>query len=146
MPLDRSFLEQNTVQLARLHALIKRLGDEDLGRSVGGGWTVASALAHVAFWDRRAVVLLERWEREGVKPSEADSSAINEAALQQWLAIPPRQVAQMALANSEAAQRKLESVAPEILERNLAIGGGVDIMRGRHWSEHIDQIERALKG
>src|SRR5689334_1745714 len=125
MPVDRSFIEQNKGERARLQKLIERLSDQDLARSVGGGWTVASTLAHMAFWDRRALVLLERWEHEAVKPSEADSAAINEAALPLWMAIPPREAARIALASAEAVERKLKTVAPEILEQNDAVGGGV---------------------
>jgi hypothetical protein len=146
MALDQSFLERNKAEHARLKSLIERLSDQDLDRSVGGGWTVAAALAHVAFWDRRALTLLERWEREGVKPSEADSAAINGAALPLWLAIPPREAARIALSSAEAVRKKLETVAPEVIEQNVAVGGGVNITRATHWAEHIDQIERALKG
>ena len=65
MPIDRAFLERNKNEHARLRQLIARLSDADLVRPVSGGWTVAAALAHMAFWDGRVLVSLERWEREG---------------------------------------------------------------------------------
>ena len=145
MPVDRSFVERNRAETARLRDLVARLTEDDLHRSVGGGWTVSAALAHLAFWDRRAIVLLEKWEREGVGPSGADSGPINEAALPQWLAIPPRESAQMALNSAEEVDRKLESVDPEILEQSVAIGSPINVIRANHRAEHIEQIEQALK-
>jgi hypothetical protein len=33
----------------RLEVVVGRLSDADLGRDLGGGWTVSVALAHLAF-------------------------------------------------------------------------------------------------
>jgi hypothetical protein len=90
-------------------------------------------------------VLLERWEREGVGESGTDGAAINEAALPAWLAIPPREAAQMAIDSAKAVVQKLETIAPEILEQAVAIGSPIRFARADHWSEHIEQIERTLK-
>jgi hypothetical protein len=146
MPIDRSFIEQNRTVLEKLQKLIASLSDQDLAHSLGDGWTVAVALAHIAFWDQRALVLLERWEHEGgVTPSSADAEAINEAALPAWLAIPPREAAKLALMSAPIVAGKLENVAPEILEQNEALNAGVRILRAAHWTAHIEQIERTLK-
>ncbi|MGH2558661.1 MAG: DinB family protein, partial [Thermomicrobiales bacterium] len=99
--MDQSIIDGNAVAQKRLRALVGQLSDDDLRRDIGDGWTVAAALAHVAFWDRRAVVLLERWERDGVSPSPADVDAINDAMLPQWRAIPPRAVVEDTLAIAE---------------------------------------------
>lgn len=44
------FLTENAASLRRLEALALRLTDTDLTRSTSYGWTVASLLAHLAFW------------------------------------------------------------------------------------------------
>jgi hypothetical protein len=144
MAADRSFIEKNRAELARLKALLGRLSDADLARSVGGGWTVSAALAHLAFWDQRALVLLERWEKEGYQDSPYDSPAINDASLPFWLAIPPRSVLKLTLESAEAVDRKVEAVPPELIAQIIAGGLPINPVRGEHRSEHIEQIEEAL--
>ena len=46
-------LRRNAEATNRLQALVARLEETDLARSLGGGWTVRFALAHLAFWDAR---------------------------------------------------------------------------------------------
>ena len=46
-------LRRNAEATRRLHALVARLEETDLERSLGGGWTVGFALVHLAFWDAR---------------------------------------------------------------------------------------------
>src|SRR5215467_13798454 len=90
----------------RLQRLVERLTEEQLAASLGGGWTVAVALAHMAFWDRRVMAQVHRWQREGRGPNardEIDSGIINEASLAQWQALAPRAAAREALAAAEAA-------------------------------------------
>ena len=129
---DRSYIAQNDAQRARLRAVAERLSDEQLGRSLDGGWTVAAALAHLAFWDRRAVVLLEKWEREGYEPITVDPDVLNEALLAEWLALPPREAARLALSAAESVDRKLETVNPELIEAIAAAGNARWIVRAAH--------------
>ena len=60
---------KNAEERERLAALVARLGDADLERPLSHGWTVRDALVHLAFWDLRAVTLIERYEAHGVSPS-----------------------------------------------------------------------------
>jgi hypothetical protein len=55
MTLDQSFIELNRASTNRIRALAARLSDEELQHPVGEHWTVAIALAHLAFWDRRVM-------------------------------------------------------------------------------------------
>jgi hypothetical protein len=68
MSLDRSYLEQNTVERERLRALVARLGDDELRSSVNEHWTVAGVLGHIAFWDARALALADKLERGHSRP------------------------------------------------------------------------------
>jgi hypothetical protein len=145
MAVDRSFVERNSAERQRLKNLLSQLSDEDLTRSVGGGWTVAATLGHLAFWDQRAFTLLERWERQGVGPSDMDTDLLNRAALPLWLALPPRKAVELALAAAEAVDRKLETVSDEIVEWCFSPQTPIAIFRAEHRGEHIDQIQDALK-
>ena len=79
---ERPFIERNAVERARLEALVARLSNDDLARTLDGGWTVAAKLAHLAFWEQRALVLLAKWQREGaVRPSPVDEDVVNDALL-----------------------------------------------------------------
>src|SRR5882672_2875973 len=60
MSVDRSYIARNETERTRLRALVARLSDTDLARPLPAGWTVAGVLAHLAFWDQRALALLER--------------------------------------------------------------------------------------
>ncbi len=144
MPVDRPYVASNAAQRQRLQALVERLSDEELGRSLGTAWTVSAALAHLAFWDRRALLLLERWEREGVKVSAVDVDSINDAALPLWLAVPPRAAAREAAAAAEALDRKLEALSAEMVQSIVASGSMRPLERWHHRRDHLDEIERAV--
>jgi hypothetical protein len=134
-------------QRDRLQQLASRLSDEQLRTDLGGGWTVAVALAHMAFWDRRVVAQLERWRSLGRGPGpqdEFDSVVINDAALAQWQALPPRAAANEALAAAEAADQAVAQADSAVLQHVIAQKGPFSLPRAIHREEHLDQIERAL--
>lgn len=59
MTVDGPYAELNRASTGRLRALAARLTDEELRQRVGEHWTVAIALAYLAFWDRRTLVTLD---------------------------------------------------------------------------------------
>jgi len=147
---DRSHEAQNDAERERLRALVARLSDEDLGRPMPADWTVAAVLAHIGFWDARALFLLDKWGR-GAEPSSADDEPedvdwINDAAKPIFLALPPRVAAQLALRLAEEADGKVQAQSDEMLDRIRAAGSPLDPMRANHRKEHLDDIERALSG
>lgn len=144
MAADRSYVSRNREARERLQAVVRRLSDEDLRRPLGEGWTVAASLAHVAFWDRRAVVLVERFEKGGVRPSPVDVDVINDAALAQARLIPPRLAADEAVTAAKALDERLEALSDDLLAANLANGGPLRLDRASHRNDHLDEIERAL--
>src|SRR5258707_1146677 len=146
MSVDRSFVERNKAELARLRTLVAKLSDADMAKSLGDGWTVGAALAHLPFGDQRGGVLLDRWEKEGVKADPYDSLVINRASLPHWLALTPSAIRDLVLKAAEAADKKLEGTKQEILDwLDKQEDPPIRIVRGLHRAEHIEQIERALK-
>jgi hypothetical protein len=149
MAVDRSHAAHNKTQRERLRALVNRLSDDDLRRSLSAGWTVASVLAHLAFWDQRALVLLERWERGGQESAprpinRPDVDWINDSAKALCLALPPRAAAQLAATIADAVDRKIEALPEELVAANAAAGNPINLLRAEHRLEHLDEIERAL--
>jgi hypothetical protein len=145
---DETDRGQDHLERNRLQALLQRLSDADLARPLDDGWTISATLAHLAFWDRRAALLVERWLRDGSAPGPSDLipdiDTLNEAALPQWRAISPRAAATEALAAAEAADLALDRASPALIEQIVAAGRPINPARARHRREHIDQIERAL--
>jgi len=114
-----------------------------------GGWTVAAQLAHVGFWDARAVFALEKWGR-GVEPPPGDYepedvSWINDSAKPLALALPPRMAAQLSLRLAEEADKGIAALSDELVEK-IRVAGPFNISRAEHRREHLDDIERTLGG
>ena len=135
----------NAATRERLAALLDRLTDEQLAHDVGGGWTVTTLLAHLAFWDRRVAAIVERWQRDG-RPSASpvDDDPINEALGPIWSAVPPREAARLALQAAELADARLEALSGPLADAAL-LRDILNPFRSEHRIEHIDQIEQALQ-
>jgi hypothetical protein len=140
----QSIVEKNRSEHENLARLVSRLTDEELARPLESGWTAAAALAHLAFWDARAVLLIEKWKREGVGPSPADIDIINDSAMVLYLAIPPRRAAELAVGKSAEINRVIETLAPEMVEKIQTIGTAVHLTRFEHKRTHREEIERAV--
>lgn len=149
MPIDRSYVEENRRQLARLRALVDRLTDQELARPMPAGWTVAAVLAHLAFWDQRIVTLVDRWgpDGRGAAPRAFDEAAvdwINDAGKPLCLGLSPRAAARLAVDAAEAADRRVAALTEDLLAANEAAGRPITVRRAEHRREHLDEIERAL--
>jgi hypothetical protein len=145
---DRGYVSENDSERARLRALVARLSDADLARPLPAGWTVAAVLGHLAFWDQRTVVLLDTWQKNGVTPPqhhEADTDWINDAGKPFLLALPPRELADLAVSIAEAVDRKVAALPDDIVTRNTAAGSPLNLRRAEHRREHLDEIESALR-
>ncbi len=149
MPVEQSVIANNTATRERLRTLVARVSDEELARPLGDGRTIASILGHVAFWDRRVLVLLERWTRGDAHPAPADTEPedvdwINDAADGFFRQIPPRDLAHFALRTAEDVDRQVERVTPELVAAIRAAGEPISLGRFHHRGEHLDEIERLL--
>ena len=141
---DASFLEGNAAATARLEKLIGRLSDGDLGRDLGGGWTVAVALSHLAFWDRRVAYVLTRWTDGGEPHSELDDDVVNTALEELHKAVEPRAAARLAVDAAKSADAAITRVPDAIASRLVAEDHAYLLRRTNHRTEHIEQIEAAL--
>ena len=69
-------------------AWLPRLTDEELLHPVGEHWTVAIVFAHLAWWDRRVMVVLDMTERNGKLFVPEIDLCVNDLSLPLWAAIP----------------------------------------------------------
>jgi hypothetical protein len=141
---DEAIVAANEEATRELAALLARLSDADLERDLGEGWNVATALAHAAFWDRRALRVFERWQRDGTPYRDQDDDILNDALLDEWRALPPRAAADLALVAARAVDAVVVEL-PDAITASLTADGNEFLMRRyNHRREHIEQIEAAL--
>jgi len=148
MAADRSYVAENRAQLERLRALVDKLSDRELAGPMDAGWTVAGVLAHLAFWDQRIVVLVDRWaDGRGTPPPAYDQAAvdwINDAGKPLCLALPPRVAARMAVDAAIAADERVVGLSEAQLAAIAPGGHPINPLRAEHRREHLDEIERTL--
>jgi len=151
MPPKPSYVGHNTRERARLRTLVERLSDDDLGSAVNESWTVAGVLGHIAFWDGRALFLTDKLMRgepfslSDEEPEDVDW--INDASRPLIHAIAPREVAMLAVRIADETDRRVASLAPELIARSWPEdpNSPLNPLRAAHRGEHLDEIEAALK-
>lgn len=143
--MDRPFVVENARALERLRNLVKQITDDELGYFLWEGWTVAAALAHLAFWDQRALVLMKKWKISGVAASPIDDDVTNDSILPFCSAIPSRAGANLALSCAEKIDWELENAPDDLINDVKKLGEKFRLYRCAHRKEHLDQIEKVLK-
>lgn len=142
-------LDANDRERRRLVVLLAGLDDAALSEGVEGRWTVAAKLAHLAYWDRFAQALLERWARgedyaTDTLPAFHDD-VVNDAMLTEHLAVPPREAGRLAIAAAEAIDAALHALSAETAARLLTDHDAAWLLRRHnHRAEHLHEIEGAL--
>ena len=144
MPMDRSFIELNRASTARMRALAARLTDEEMQTRVGEHWTVGIVFAHLAWWDRRVMYVLDMTEKDGRLFIPEIDIFVNDLSLPLWAAIPPRAAARIAIETAETLDKRLEDYSPELLEEIYNYNKRW-VIRALHRGEHLDEADTALK-
>ena len=101
-------------------------------------------LVHLAFWDRRALFVLEMTEQAGKLVAPKFDDSLNDLELPFWAAIPVREAVRLAVESAEALDEKLANYPPEL----LAVVDTFNhrwVSRAAHRNLHIDEAEVALK-
>lgn len=143
--MDRSFIELNRASRDRMQTLAGRLSDEELLTKVGEHWTVAIVYAHIAWWDRRVMYVLDMTEKDGKLFIPEIDIFVNDLSLPLWAAIPPRDAVQIALETAEAVDKRLEEYSSTLREEIYNYNKRW-VIRALHRNEHLDEAEAALKG
>lgn len=146
---DRSYVDQNARAFERLRALVERLDEVELLAPVNEYWTVAGVLGHIAFWDARVLSLADKMER-GVPfaPSDTDPEDvdwINDASRELIHAVPPVELARLALRIAEETDTRVATLPPDRLWPRDP-DSPIYSVRATHRGEHLDEVEAALRG
>lgn len=143
------YSQQNSDSRRRLQTLVRGLSTADLGRSTDYGWTVAALLAHLAFWDHRVSVILQRWQTDGFDPSPIDSAAVNDSLRVICHALDPYVAAELALSAAEKVDAELDTLSAELTNQIETHAAATETQfrmnRSLHRNGHLDDIEALLK-
>jgi len=144
--MERQYVIENARERERLRKLVNEMTDKELTLIIyKEGWTIAAALAHLAFWDERRLVLVRKWKQKGVTPSPFDEDIINDALVPFLLAIPPRKAANLSILTAEAVDHELEEASPDLITAIKSLGDRHALNRSIHRKMHLDEIEVLLK-
>jgi len=146
MSVDRSYVEENDRERARMRGVVERLDDAALRLAVNEFWTVAGVLGHIAFWDGRVLSLADKLQRgepfaADEEPEEVDW--INDASRPLIHAVPPLDLARLALDIAEETDARVASLPPERMWP-ADPSSPINALRASHRGEHLDDIEAAL--
>jgi riboflavin biosynthesis pyrimidine reductase len=152
---DRVFIAKNAASRRHLASLVERLRESDLRLlTEEGGWTIAQALGHLAFWDRS---MATRWrlaadaagdggaiEPIGIPDTMTDAINLPLAALlDTW-------TSQIGIGIGRQAVEAADSVDALVLElagrlpEGLAVERQSLVNRWSHREAHLEEIEKAL--
>ena len=144
MPVSDEIARSNRTQTGRHRALARRLTPEMLAVRLPRGWTVAVALAHIAFWDRQRLCLMRRWAAGDSCHGGYDGEVFSEVLLPFLEIIPADRVAALAVETAEEVDAFLLAVPDAVVEAALARPDRPNLDRGMHREYHLDRIEWAL--
>ena len=119
-----------------------RLDEADLHRPLGGRWTVAYALAHLAFWDVRQHVALQSYARGEGFPAE--DKAVNDTLETVAAMLSAEATGSEAVRGAELVDATVAGLTEAQCESLIADGLDWAVERWRHREDHIAQIEAVL--
>ncbi len=140
-----AYSDKNACGLERLISLAEGLTDEELSTPLSSGWTVSGILAHLAFWDLRAITLLRNWKQTGISPSPIDVDIVNEAMREHCIAIAPQTSVKLAISAAVAIDTEIDQLDEATVHDVETNGKTVRLDRATHRQMHLDQIEKALR-
>jgi uncharacterized damage-inducible protein DinB len=145
---DRSFQRANDESRQRLTRLTETLTPAQMQVDLGEGWTVTSALAHMAFWDRWQA---ERWSQSlAGKWTSADESVIaaehlaNVALHPFWAGLEADYVPALAVAAATRIDSLIAAAPDSVVDAIEGTPSAYLLHRYRHRNEHLDHIDRSI--
>ncbi len=144
MSIDPSYNQLNRASTERIKKLAASLSDEEMQTRVGEHWTVAIALAHLAWWDRRVMYVLDMTAKNGKLFIPEIDIIVNDLSLPLWAAIPPYKAARIAIETLEDLDKQIE-IYPQVLLEEIYNHNKRWVVRALHRNEHLDEVDAALK-
>ena len=134
----------NRESTERMSAIISRVSDEELSKSVGSDWTISITLAHLALWDQRVIFVIESAKKNNKLHAPYYDDQLNDILTPTLRAIPVREAARMAIATAEKLDDELEQCSTQLIEEMREVNERL-IDRSIHRNLHLDEIENTNK-
>lgn len=144
MPLDPNYNQLNRESTNRIKKLVANLTDEQFQTRVGEHWTVAIALVHLAFWDRRVLSTLEETAKNKKLSVVEIETVVNDVSLPIWETVPAQEAVKLAIETAEELDNQLENFPKDLLEEIYNHNKRL-VVRALHRNEHLHEVEEALK-
>jgi hypothetical protein len=145
--MDRPWIAANQQARERLYAVLGTLDVHDLTQPLDDRWRMATAFAHLAFWDRRATLLLQHWQQGRIPPADEahwyGDDLLNDGLMDEWNALPVSEAVRLAVEAASAVDQTVRDLDDVTAQAILARGEEWLLYRGRHRGEHLDAVERA---
>lgn len=136
---------RNDESRRRLTAIAERIAAGDPTLRTVGDWPPATALAHLAFWDRFVAARWAHARAHGLSIPAAFppnlGEMLNDAAAHAWGALPPAEVARLAVEAAEACDAAVADATPDQLAELEAAGMTRLAERSHHRAKHFDPME-----
>src|SRR5690606_29965296 len=116
MTIEHDFVALNHASTEHIRSVANRLSDEQMQTRVGEHWTVAIVLAHLAWWDRRVMYVLDMTEKDGKLFVPEIDIFVNDLSLPLWAAVPPSAARQIALETFETLDARMAAYPRHLLE------------------------------
>lgn len=142
MPLDTSYIELNRASTERIRKMAQ-LSEEKMRTKVGEHWTVGIVFAHLAWWDRRVMYVLDMTGKENKLFIPEIDVFVNDLSLPLWAVVPPLEAARIAIETAELLDKRLENYSPALLEE-IYNHNKRWVVRALHRNEHLDEADAAL--
>ena len=128
----------------RMQQLILGLSEEQLSRPIDNGWSIAQTLAHLAFWDQRAIHVIETARKDNIVHVPQFDDQLNDILAPILAVIPPAAAARMALKIADTLDGLLEDCPPQLIDQLVAVNSRL-VERSLHRNDHLSQMESVLK-
>lgn len=144
MPLDPNYNQLNRESTQRIKKLVANLTDEQFQTRIGEHWTVAIALVHLAFWDRRVLATLEETAKNKKLSVIEVETVVNDLSLPIWETVPAKEAVKLAIETANELDNQLENFQKDLLEEIYNHNKRL-VVRALHRNEHLDEVEEALR-
>ncbi len=144
MGTDQNFSQENHASQLELTEFISQLSNEQLYREMPAGWNVLAVLAHLAFWDQRAITLIKKWQQEGISGSPMDTDVINETTRSFFRDLDPEKTKRSVSQSAVEMDALIDSLPDDFLQEIREKGSTVHLNRTEHRRMHVKEIKSAL--
>jgi len=139
-----NFVAANAESRARLRVFLDRVRDGDLERSLPDGRTGKESLAHLAFYDQRALALKKSWSTAGVQASPIDPDIVNEALVPLLQQLPVRAARNLALQAAASIDALIADAPAALIRAILSRATQFHLARAIHRNAHMEKLESLL--